>query len=239
MVTVIAILLNPIPCCHSSVDRPSRFHFRPPILHTNSTPAAPANAPTTPIFLYLTPSTAAPVLCTATELVVALPDLTLPLNGVLTVVPLPVGVARLTLKLDAPDDTALWMTGSEEVMGCLDDGSRFSRDEDVAPLSTVKGSPHEETDCWAERPMRERSVVRRSVDLRILMMVQKPDGKYIEGWMEGLLVNDCSRKALPSIVAEVWSMMEPVQDESRISRKREIKQIPRIRSQCKMSKRLM
>ena len=39
----------------------------------------------------------------------------------------------------------------------------------VKLLSTVNGSPHVTVDCWVERPMRERRVVRRSVDLRILV----------------------------------------------------------------------
>jgi hypothetical protein len=49
---------------------------------------------------------------------------------------------------------------------------RFSCDE-VALLSTVKPrlKVDEETDCWVERPMRERRVVRRSVDLRMLRVV--------------------------------------------------------------------
>jgi hypothetical protein len=40
--------------------------------------------------------------------------------------------------------------------------------DDVAPLSTLNGWPHEDVDCVEERPMREKSVVRRSEDLRIV-----------------------------------------------------------------------
>lgn len=58
-------------------------------------------------------------------------------------------------------------------------GRRASVDSDgaaagavaVALLSTVKGSPHTDVDCWVERPIRESRVVRRSVDLRILCRV--------------------------------------------------------------------
>lgn len=54
--------------------------------------------------------------------------------------------------------------------GAVDRGSRFSLEVpgvEMALFATVKGSPHEE-DCWVERPMRERSVVLRREDLRIV-----------------------------------------------------------------------
>jgi hypothetical protein len=38
----------------------------------------------------------------------------------------------------------------------------------VALLATVKGWPQEDEDCWDERPMREKRVVLRRFDLRIL-----------------------------------------------------------------------
>lgn len=56
---------------------------------------------------------------------------------------------------------------ADETTRLADEGRRLTCDE-VAPLSTEKGSPHERVDCWVERPMRERRVVRRREDLRIL-----------------------------------------------------------------------
>jgi hypothetical protein len=49
----------------------------------------------------------------------------------------------------------------------MEDGTKLTCD-DVALLSTVKGWPHEEVDCAEERPRRERRVVLRRDDLRIL-----------------------------------------------------------------------
>jgi hypothetical protein len=59
------------------------------------------------------------------------------------------------------------VTAADETTRLADEGRRLTCDE-VAPLSTEKGSPHERVDCWVERPMRESRVVRRREDLRIL-----------------------------------------------------------------------
>jgi hypothetical protein len=105
-------------------------------------------------------TTAVPVLCTGT----AADDANVALGLVLVLV---VSV-KLTLSAEAPETLLGIGIGSRGVGAETDKGSRVSCDE-VAALSTVNGWPQEdETDCWDERPMRERMVVRRMEALRIL-----------------------------------------------------------------------
>lgn len=133
--------------------------------YTNSTPAAPARTPATPIFLYAT--AAAPVLCglAPVELFPALP-----LTGVDTVLLLCVVLARLTLNVEASETDSADVLATREGPGCCEEaGRRASVDAAaVALLSTVNGSPHV-TDCEDVRPRRERRVVLRRVDDFILI----------------------------------------------------------------------
>jgi hypothetical protein len=52
-----------------------------------------------------------------------------------------------------------------------DEGSNVTC-EAVAPLSTVKGSPHDVVDCCVERPRRERRVVVRREE-RIVIIFER------------------------------------------------------------------
>lgn len=80
---------------------------------------------------------------------------------------------------EVPDiDAEVTDVATEEAVSESDRwGRRFSCD-DVALLSTVKPSPQVDEDpaCWEESPMRERRVVRRSVDLRMVRLVSRTVG---------------------------------------------------------------
>lgn len=102
--------------------------------------------------------TAPAVLCTGNALPVLLgeAEITLPFNGVLNVPGVPVGLAKLTLKLEAPGleidagdgrpGVGMGLTDADADGEGVCEGIRTSC-EDVMPLSTVKGAPHDNEDC--------------------------------------------------------------------------------------------
>jgi hypothetical protein len=153
---------------------PSYTATRSVSAQTKSTPAAPASTPATPNFFWKasTPTgAAAAVLCTwppdplALDWLV-LPELGLDVSGVLSVVPLPDGLANETLNED--DDMSsvgIETLNSSVMVGAGAKSAEVARRFWVeASLSTVKGSPHD--DVWADA--RDRREKLKRVAVRIL-----------------------------------------------------------------------